>query len=144
MEEFNISQIDYFRLLRAGLIAISLIILQVWISVGIHDPASLVSLITFAVSLPILVFDLLLTHMLPARRFHKEVFKSLNIVKSIIGLIFACIGIAAAMWHASWIAGVTFLFISLFCFIAYISIWADIAHSVEKKEKKPTDQTITK
>ena len=87
MEEFNISGNNYSRLTRAGLIAISLIILQDWISVGIHDPASLVPLIAFAVSLPILVLDLLLTHILPARRFHKEIFKSLNIVKSINGTL---------------------------------------------------------
>jgi hypothetical protein len=144
MEEFNISRINYFRLTRAGLIAISLIILQDWISVGIHDPASLVSLIAFAVSLPILVLDLLLTHILPARRFHKEIFfKSLNSVKSIIGIIFACIGITAAIWHASWIVGVIFLFISLFCFIVYASIWVDTDNSLKEEEKKLTEQTIS-
>ena len=143
MEEINISGINYFRLTRAGLIAISLIILQDWISVGIHDPASLVSLIAFAVSLPILVLDLLLTHILPARRFHEEIVKSLNLVRNMIGLSFAFIGIAAAMWHASWIAGVIFVFISIFCCTVYTVVWADYVHSLEEEEKKSADQTIT-
>jgi hypothetical protein len=60
MEELEAFFRDELRLRDAGLIAISLIILQVWISSGTRDVPSLISLSAFAVSIPMLSFDLLL------------------------------------------------------------------------------------
>jgi hypothetical protein len=61
MEEFKKFIMVNNKFARCGLIAISLIILQGWISSGVHDHSSFFSLIAF--SLPMLVFDLLLLHL---------------------------------------------------------------------------------
>ncbi len=121
------------RLRDAGLIAISIVILQVWISSGVHDVASLISLIAFSVSLPMLVFDLLNTHnslfftkidrylddanssnyeppFKPIKTKRLYVISNVNMVTGMIG---AVIGISTAIWHASWIAGLSFLIIGI-------------------------------
>ena len=60
MEELKKFEFTVGQLIDAGLIAISLIILQDWISLGTPDPPSFVSLIAIAVSTPMLAFDLLI------------------------------------------------------------------------------------
>ena len=60
MEELKQLTKDETGLRDAGLIAISLVVLQVWISSGVHDVASLISLLAFSIALPMLAFDLML------------------------------------------------------------------------------------
>src|SRR6266487_54902 len=62
MEELMMFDKNEQRLMDAGLIAVSLVILQVWVSSGIHDTASLISLIAFSVSLPMIALDLMFNH----------------------------------------------------------------------------------
>src|SRR5437764_949907 len=132
MEELISFDKNQGRIMDAGLIAIILVILQVWISSGVHDISSLVSLIAFSVSLPMLAFDLLIMHHsilfnkiddylddLPASTSHQHVSpynksKKVNLVLNVnrtTGMIIAAVGIISAIWHASWVAGLIFLII---------------------------------
>jgi hypothetical protein len=138
MEEFKKFKISVGQLVDAGLIAISLIILQDWISLGILDPSSFVSLIAFSVAIPMLVFDLLIRQ-IPNRHAANKLHRFFIRVISILGVISAGIGVTAAMWHASHIAGVIFLGISIFCFFVYdFSFTA--TETVLKKEEQQKSQ----
>jgi hypothetical protein len=119
VEEFKKFEITVGQLVDAGLIAISLIILQDWISLGIPDPSSFVSLVAIAVAIPMLVLDLLIRQ-IPNRHAANKLHRFFIRMISILGVIGAGIGVTAAIWHASSIAGVIFLCISIFCFFVYV------------------------
>jgi hypothetical protein len=135
MEEFKKFEITVGQLVDAGLIAISLIILQDWISLGIPDPSSFVSLIAIAVAIPMLVFDLLIRRIPNRHAANKLHFFYIRMI-SILGAIVAGIGIAAAMWHISWIVGVIFLCISIFCFFVYVSSFTATETALKKEEQQ--------
>ena len=143
MEEFKKFENTVGQLVDVGLLATSLIILQDWISVGLHDPASFVSLIAIAVSTPMLVFDLLMQHM-PERHAPNQITRFFGEASSWIGMIIASIGVASAIWHISWIAGIIFSFIGIFCYIVYgFSYTATETALKNEEQQKPPDQTIT-
>ncbi len=134
MEEFKKYEITVGQLVDAGLIAISLIILQDWISLGISDPSSFVSLVAIAVAIPMLVIDLLIRqipNVHAANKFHHFFIRMIGI----LGVVSAVIGVTAAMWHASSIAGVIFLCIGIFCFFVYVFAFT-ATENVLKKEKE--------
>jgi len=135
MEEFKKFQITVGQLVNAGLIAISLIILQDWISLGIPDPSSFVSLIAIAIAIPMLVFDLLIRQIPNRHATNKLHFFFIRMI-SILGAIVAGIGITAAMWHISWIIGIIFLCISIFCFIVYVSSFTATETALKKEEQQ--------
>src|SRR5713226_4566011 len=116
MEELMLFDKNEGRIMDAGLIAIILVILQVWISSGVHDISSLVSLIAFSVSLPMLAFDLLIMHNsilftkidnylddLSSSTYVSPYNKSqkVNVVLNVnktTGMIIAAVGIISAIW----------------------------------------------
>ena len=142
MEELMMFDKNEQRLMDAGLIAVSLVILQVWVSSGIHDTASLISLIAFSVSLPMIALDLMFNHTSlifskidwylddSSSKEYEPPFKPVKTKKvdrllslnQMIGMLAAVIGIILAIWHASWIAGLIFLIISIASFIIYTEI----------------------
>jgi hypothetical protein len=144
---------DRFR--DAGLIAISLVILQVWISSGVHDIPSSISLIAFAVSIPMLTFDLLFAKtdllltkidMLATELSSSDDdslfshFKSTTMIfffnmNRIIGTIGSVIGIVAAIWHVLWIAGLLFLVIGIISFSLHVAITPDDEDLLERAYK---------
>ena len=91
------------KLIDSGLIAISLIIMQDWIATGTPGLASLISLIAFAVAIPMLASDLLILQM-PKTYYGKLYF----IANHLIGMILAFAGVGAAIFHVSLIAGIVF------------------------------------
>src|ERR1700674_171737 len=123
MEELLSFDKNENRLMNAGLIAIILIILQVWISSGVHDISSLVSLIAFSISLPMLAFNLLITHNSlllskidtylddlssstydpPFKPLKTQKMQLVLQVNKTTGMIIAAVGIISAIWHASWV-----------------------------------------
>ncbi len=135
MEEFKKFQITVGQLVDAGLIAIGLIILQDWISLGIPDLSSFVSLIAIAVAIPMLVFDLLIRQIPHRHAANKLHFFFIRMI-SILGAIGAGIGVTAAMWHASSIAGVIFWCISIFCFFVYVSSFTATETALKKEEQQ--------
>ena len=94
-----------------GLIAVSLIILQGFIGLGKLDPLALVSVAFFAVALPFLS-GILVVNAIEGE--HRSRFSSPIVVRVVdtcffIGVLAATGGVAIALWHMSWIAGVSFL-----------------------------------
>jgi hypothetical protein len=91
-------------LICGGLIATSLVILQVLISLSKLDIVGFISVLAFAESIPLLSGKLLLNFF---RRLPKKPDMTIGIGGFYaIGPIAAIVGISAAFWHVSWIAGV--------------------------------------
>jgi Ca2+/Na+ antiporter len=126
-------------LVNAGLITINLIILQVWISSGPPDPSSFISLIAIAVSTPMLSFDLL-TRQIPDLRVPNKMTIFLLRMNAILSVIIAAIGVVAAMWHVSWIAGIIIMLIGFYCYLLYNFVWNYTEKSLKKEQKKFADQ----
>jgi len=87
-----------------GLIGIGIVILQALLSVQILDLASLISIISFAVAIPLLATMVLLNHAQTSYRYASYPWYLTLII--VLGQGGAFIGIWAAFWHVSPIAGV--------------------------------------
>lgn len=142
MEELLSFEKNESRLIDAGLIAISIVILQDWISSGVHDVPSLISLVALSASIPMLTFDLLFaqTRLLIIKIYMYfadissasydhlfDAFKSktkITIFKlnKKVGMLLAVAGTAAAIWHVFWIAGLLFLIIGIISYSMYLAI----------------------
>jgi hypothetical protein len=97
----------YDRIMFGGLIAFSLIIVQAFIAIGITDPASFISVTAFAISIPLLVLYL---YSYGALRLVTPVMAPARVVIVYFGSVFVdVIGMDAAFWHMSWIAGLLFI-----------------------------------
>lgn len=113
----------------SGLIAISLITLQDYISIGIADIPILVSLIAFSIAIPLLASRIILAKWEIDCGYHNLWhYKNLLTTSTLFGASCALIGIAAAFWHVSWIAGVLFLVASIVSFIIYNNAFPDPQH----------------
>lgn len=108
-----------------GLIAIILVILQDLISIRATDAPVLISLIAFSIALPALSLNIVFYRL----QNDDGCYDSTHIKKEDIvsymdytGVVCAVIGVSAAIWHASWIAGILFTFFSITAF--FILGWA--------------------
>jgi hypothetical protein len=107
----------------AGLIAISVVILQALISTATLDLTELISLSCFSLALPILAGGVVVNfvgiemigHLFPQGT-------TPSWAQFLIWAAFTIdiLGIVAAIWHASWIAGILFLITTLFSFAIYL------------------------
>lgn len=95
------------RFVIGGLIAFSLIIVQAFIATGLTDPASYISVFSFAIAIPILALYAWL---------YRGVVSSTSlalplstIITLLVGALADIIGIAAALWHISTFACYFFL-----------------------------------
>jgi hypothetical protein len=107
----------------AGLIAISLIILQDYISTGISDTPIFISVIIFSLALPLLVGSVFRAKVITETgyrdiEYYKKKFR-ITFLSGWIGTLCAFIGVDAAFWHLSWIAGLVFIIVSIFSFMIY-------------------------
>ena len=94
-----------------GLIAISLIILQDFIGLGKLDPSALVSVVAFAAAIPLLS-GMLVANVIQSRYLYSPTLsRAPRVVESsfYLGILVDLIGISAAFWHASLIAGIVFI-----------------------------------
>jgi hypothetical protein len=92
---------DYENLLAIGLISAGFVIIQAFIPLGMIDVPVSISILAFALSIPLLG-----TYTLAVATLRKY---SGSKIPFWLGVIGAGVGITAAFWHASWIAGVTFI-----------------------------------
>jgi hypothetical protein len=90
-----------------GLIGIAVVIIQPFLAAASLDTAAKISIIAFAVAVPLLAALILVNR--------QEVFRGrqtssvLVILAQSVGLAAACVGIVGAFWHISWVAGVCIL-----------------------------------
>jgi hypothetical protein len=95
------------NLLYSGMSGLALIVMQAFISVGLPDGASFISVLAFALVLPIVGVCLYIIND-PVIDLYKigKPFKTIVSMTLPIGCIFIFIGLVAALWHLSWIMGV--------------------------------------
>jgi hypothetical protein len=90
-----------------GLIGIAVVIIQPFLGAASLDTAARVSIIAFAIAVPLLAALILVNR--------QEVFRGrqtssvMATLAQSIGEASACVGIVAAFWHISWVAGVCIL-----------------------------------
>ncbi len=111
-----------------GLIAISLVILQGFIGLASLDTAALISMIAFSAALPLLS-GLLVIGIIERRYAYgspRTLVAYLVRILFILGIGLSFVGIRAAIWHSSWIAGVVSLVSSFIAAIIYALYAADL------------------
>jgi uncharacterized membrane protein len=95
------------------MIGVDLIVLQVFISLGVPDAASFVAVLAFAIGLPLLAAFIYIIN--DPTIDYASVISSrkplgwLLLICLMIGFLASLIGLSAAFWHMSWIAGIIFL-----------------------------------
>ena len=120
----------YDRVMSGGLIAFSLIIVQAFIATGLTDPASYISIMAFAIAIPLLAMyaftysalNLLTPFKAPARVG----------ITFIGGCLIDLIGLDAAFWHISWFAGLLFIASGLLGYGVYMTPKLDVDESLNK------------
>ncbi|QLY30745.1 hypothetical protein H0264_37600 [Nocardia huaxiensis] len=103
-------------LMATGLIAIGVVVIQPFLTAGPLNWSATIAVIAFAVALPHLAIVALIDDWPSAGYPTSSLLPS--IAKS-IGLGSGCVGVAAAFWHISWVAGVVLLASGFGAFIAH-------------------------
>lgn len=109
-----------------GLIAIGVVIIQGLLSAPSLDLPSLVSVFSFAVAIPLLATLVLINH---SQAVYKYASYPLYLTLTVIlGEGCAFLGILAAFWHFSWVAGV----LLTFCGLAGLLIYAIYSKQLQR------------
>ncbi|MFC9998175.1 hypothetical protein [Nocardia sp. NPDC127526] len=95
------------RLMYGGLIAIGTVIIQPFLTSGSLNATAMIAVISFAIALPhlgvmVLIEDWSASDVYPKMSLLQQIAKSLGLGGSTVGVV-------AAFWHISWIAGVAML-----------------------------------
>ena len=88
----------------AGLIGIGVVIVQALISINATDPPAMISLLAFAIALPMLG-TLVILNVVQAK-YRYASYPAYLTFAYILGEGSAAVGVVAAFWHVSWVAGV--------------------------------------
>ena len=135
--KFDNHALELHDMYAGGLIAISLVILQGFIGLTSLDVAALISMISFSAALPLLSGLLVLG--LIERKYPygspRTLIASLVRKLFILGIVLSFIGIGAAIWHASWIAGTVCVVSSIIAVIIYIPYAADLDEKGDEEGK---------
>jgi len=102
--------ISLHDLYAGGLILISLVILQDFLNLKPLDRAAFLAILAFSIALPLLSGTLVLT--VVEKKFTKgpsRIIIRIEQMVFLLGIITDVIGIGAAFWHASFIAGIAFI-----------------------------------
>ena len=95
------------NLIYGGLIAGCVAVMQPFLALPDPDLSASIAVVSFAIALPLLV-ALLLVNQHEVFRHQQARLRRLSVAKA-LGQGLAVIGIAAALWHVLWIAGVALL-----------------------------------
>jgi hypothetical protein len=103
-------EIEWIRqnnLIYGGLIGVAVVLIQPFLTVASLDVPATVSVVAFAVAIPVLAALLMLN---AQEAFQRRVARSLfvDIVKA-VAQSSAFVGVVAAFWHIDWIAGLAIL-----------------------------------
>jgi hypothetical protein len=95
------------RLIYGGLILIGLYWVQPFLTASSLDTSAKVSIIAFAVAIPLLAALAMVNRQ---EAFRRRRTRSVTVtIAHAVALLAALVGIVAGFWHITWIAGVTFL-----------------------------------
>ena len=104
-------ELGQLGLIYGGLIAIAVVMVQGFLEASSLDASARVGTIAFAVAIPLLA-ALVLVNRHEAFRGRGTTSKSVTLAR-VIAQLAAFVGIVAAFWHITWVAGVTFLAVGL-------------------------------
>jgi len=103
----------------AGLIGISVVIVQALIAIDATDPPAVIALLAFAIALPLLGTLVILNGVQAKYRYASyPVYLSFAYI---VGEGSAGVGVIAAFWHVSWIAGVLIMISGLLGLAIYFA-----------------------
>lgn len=128
------------RLICGGFLAISVVIMQVFISTGVFtsskafDIPSLISVLAFALALPLLSLRLLVTFEDASRKYTIEDTLGLKATYW-LSILAAPVGIVAAFWHLSLSAGILVL-VSIIVGVVLYAQYALRLHQLDSELKK--------
>jgi hypothetical protein len=94
-------------MIYGGLVGVAVLLVQPFLSASSLDASATVSVLAFAVAIPLLA-ALVMVNRQEAFRGRRTTSVTVLIAHGMAQLA-AFVGIVAAFWHISWIAGVTFL-----------------------------------
>lgn len=126
-------------MIAGGLVAFSLIMIQAFISLGQPDTPTLISIIAFAIAIPMLVFSFLLNEL-----FHittkLEVTRGYRFIWS-LGIFSSIVGIVAAFWHISWYAGLAMIISGFIGSIVFISNDVQVKNYLARQHQEESRET---
>ena len=108
-------------LIYGGLIGVAVLILQPFIGARSLDTSATISVIALAVAIPLLA-GLAMVNWQERYRGRRSTSVSVTVAQS-ISQAAAVTGIAAAFWHMTWVAGVTFLVAGLLAMLVHSAGW---------------------
>jgi hypothetical protein len=94
------------NLMYGGLIAISVVILQGYVSASSLGVSGRISVVAFAIALPLLAVLILLGELHPGDPTQSTVIYEITKAVAMVGSV---TGLVAAFWHIDWVAGVAIL-----------------------------------
>lgn len=94
-----------------GLLAISVIVLQAFIPLGLHNISSYIVTISLTIAMPCLVATIL-TNTYEVDYPYKSSGKVMNTI-FLVGIFSGLVSLAATFWYISWIVGITFIIVLL-------------------------------
>ncbi len=121
------------KLAFGGLIGISLIIIQAFISSGPLDLSATISVLSFAVAIPLLAMRIIIDDTIDMSKRIKSSVDGESVRWG--GLCGATVGMVTAFWHMLWIAGVLFLVSGAFGLIVYLRYHYLLVDEREKEKQ---------
>jgi len=126
-------------LVLSGLIGIDIVIIQAFIPLRAVDLAGTISLLAFAVAIPLLAISIFLNQFIWGAGYQPRSFIKYNLLK-VTGAFATFIGLNATFWYTSWIIGVVFLICeaigSIIAMITIINVFDEV-----HKDGKNGEQT---
>jgi len=113
--------IQLHDLYAGGLLVISLVILQAFLSLTPLDLTAVISVVAFSIAIPLLAGILVVNvieNKYPYSSPHLWTSKLVDIL-IVVGILADLVGIGAAFWHTSRIAGITFTITAIIASVAY-------------------------
>ncbi len=115
----------------AGLIGISVVIVQALIANKTTDPPTVIALIAFALALPMMGTLVMINVILSRNRYAS--FPGYLTFAYVLGEGSAALGVVAAFWHVTWVAGLLVIVSSLVGMTIYF------AYSRQLQKDNPTE-----
>jgi hypothetical protein len=110
-------------LMNGGLIAIGALVVQAFLSRGgALDLPALVSVLAFAVAMPLLVALILLNHLQAI--WNEAPYPPYLVAAHILAQGSAVVGVVAAFWQLSWLAGAVFAISAALAVLLYLGYYA--------------------
>ncbi len=121
----------------AGLIGISLVIVQALIAIRATDLPAMIALFAFAVALPMLGMLVIINALYAKHRYVS--FPLYLTLAYALGEGGAALGVVAAFWHVSWVAGALILVSGLLGLGVYLAYTRQLEkdNSPDRKEDNP-------